>query len=235
MIGTFVRADRLRLATLFQSTESARIYLNGVHIAADGNKGVRLTATDGHRLIMFHDEAGFTMANCIIAFPKAARAAVKASKTKDFLWFGILGEHDGTGRREARIIDATDGMRTMEEVQNAMEDPCDAAVLWSGAVDLIAGQFPDMEKVIPDTRAEAAPGGYFNGKYFADFVAVASDLSPKKSAVIRIFSDGNNAAYVDCGRADAMGILMPMRDSGISPLLKNGAMYRPPAWAKAAL
>lgn len=54
-----VRADYIRMAAPFRSTELARSYLNGVAVAArpDG-MGVDIVATDGHRMAIFHDAAG---------------------------------------------------------------------------------------------------------------------------------------------------------------------------------
>ena len=111
----FCRADRLRLATLFQSIEETRYYLNGVYIEAMDD-GVRLRAMDGHRLAVFRDEAAFTCAPCIVALQKP-RAAIKSVKAPRVPWFGIIGQHDGIGRHEARVVDGSEGMASMEEIR----------------------------------------------------------------------------------------------------------------------
>jgi hypothetical protein len=41
------------------------------------------------------------IADCISQLPKEALAAIKKSKNKQNLWFGIIDTHAGVGRREA--------------------------------------------------------------------------------------------------------------------------------------
>lgn len=230
-IGTFCRADRLRLATLFESTEETRYYLNGVYIEAL-DEGARLIATDGHRLVAFRDEAAFTCAPCIVALPKAARAAIKSVKAKQFVWFGILGQHDGTGRHEARVVDATDGFSSMEEIQAAMLDMTHPCVAWAGAVNLIDGTYPEFENVFPSHVGDAAPSGAFQGRYLAPFVEVAQDIAGKGASISLHLNGPTSPALIQCERNDFVGVLMPMRADG-GGLERDGALWRPPAWAKA--
>src|SRR5450759_523711 len=64
-----------RAANECRSTEETRYYLNGVYIAPHPDKGVILTATDGHRLISLHDEAGKCSAAKIVNIDPQATAA----------------------------------------------------------------------------------------------------------------------------------------------------------------
>lgn len=50
----------LAAASLFVSKEETRYYLNGVLIEPAPQGGVFLVATDGHRLVCFHDPEGMT-------------------------------------------------------------------------------------------------------------------------------------------------------------------------------
>ena len=230
-IGTFCRADRLRLATLFQSTEETRYYLNGVYIEAMDD-GVRLVATDGHRMAVFRDEAAFTCAPCIVALPKAARAAIKSVKAREFAWFGIIGQHDGIGRHEARVVDGSEGMASMEEIQAAMLDMTNPAVVWAGAVELIDGTYPEFGKMIPAYVGDAGAPGAFQSRYLSSFVEVAQDLAGKGGPISLHSDNPSGPALVQCQRKDFVGVLMPMRaDNGA--LERDGALLRPPTWAKA--
>lgn len=227
MISTFYRADKLALATLFQSKEEERYYLNGVYIEAAGNDGAVAVATDGHRMVAFHDGAGFTSAPCIVPMPKAAIDCVRKRKTRQFCWFGIVGEHAGTGRYEARVFDTTDQASELDEVRERMLDPKDRGIIWSGALDLIDGSYPDWRAVIPKTIPKAGAAAAYHGKYLADFAAVAKDYSD--SAAVSIHSDGNKPSIITAGRDDFVGILMPMV-SDAPPLIDGMRDLRTPDW-----
>lgn len=231
MISTFCRADRLRLANLFRSTEETRYYLNGIFIDPLPDGGVRLSATDGHRLCMFRDDAGFTSAPCIAMLPKSALDAVKRCKHRDFVWFGVVGEHDGKGRHEARIFNAFEApVSELADIREAMEDITNPHVVWAGAVEMIDGEFPDIEYVVPARRAETSVGAAFNQKLMAAFGEVAGDLGG--ASVCRIYPSGKDPAIIDCGRADFLGVLMPIGHD--SKLLSDVGMgvVAPPLWAK---
>ena len=139
---------------------------------------MRLVAMDGHRLAVFRDEAAFTCAPCIVALPKAARAAIKSVKAREFTWFSIIGQHDGIGRHEARVVDGSEGMASMEEIQAAMLDMTNPAVVWAGAVELIDGTYPEFENAIPAYVGDAG-ARRVQSRYLAPFVEVAQDLAGK--------------------------------------------------------
>ena len=69
-----IKAEYARLIQPFISTEATRYYLNGFYVERDPVKGVRIVATDGHRLVVFHDADGLCLAGqgAIIALPKEA-------------------------------------------------------------------------------------------------------------------------------------------------------------------
>jgi hypothetical protein len=209
MISTFCRADRLALATLFQSKEETRYYLNGVFIQAAGNDGVNLVTTDGHRMAVFHDGAGLTGAPCIVPLPKIAIDIVRKRKTREFCWFGIVGEHTGTGRHECRIFDTTDQASELDEVRERMLDPKDRGIIWNGAIDLIDGTYPEWARVVPKQIPKNGASCHFNGKLFADFTAVAKDRNDVPS--VMVYTNGNEPSLVTCGRDDFVGVLMPMQ------------------------
>ena len=228
MISTFFRADKLALATLFQSTEEERYYLNGVHIQSSGNDGAVAVATDGHRMAVFHDVAGFTSAPCIVPLPKAAISIIRKRKTRQFCWFGIVGEHAGTGRHECRVFDTTDQASELDEVRERMLDPKDRGIIWNGAVDLIDGTYPNWFEIMPKSVSKSGTSAAYQGKYLADFVAVAKDAD---QPAIEIWSDGVNPAVITAGREDFVGILVPMR-SEHSPLIHDMNHIRTPDWAR---
>jgi hypothetical protein len=228
-LDIMVRADRVRLATLFQSDEEERYNLNGVFIEPAGNKGANVVATNGHILGAFHDDAARISASGIFIIPKLACAAIKASKNRDFTWLGIMAGDDV--RREGRIVDSlTGGLASMEEIAEALQEPTHRAVIWSGPIEVIKAEFPSYRTIFPQEAAEAAPGAHFDTRYLALFGQVASDLGNKRGP-IRVFANGALPALVECGRLDFVGVIMPCR-SEVGTLIKNGAMYELPPWAR---
>lgn len=227
IITTFVRADRLRLASLFMSTDQTRYYLSGVFIHA-ADEGVCLVATNGHTLGAFHDQAGFTSASCIVRLPKSLLTAIKETKEREFLWFGIIGDHQGVGRHEARLFDTQKGFcDNLDTAQEAMLNPLLDGVVWSGAVELVDGQFPEYSAVIPERRAKSATSFAFSAKTADPFLKVALD---EKSKGLRYFPAGDrDPVLVDCGRDDFVGVLMPF--SADVALVDAGNFIRPPEWA----
>jgi hypothetical protein len=230
MISTFFRADKLALATLFQSKEEERYYLNGVHIQASGNDGAVAVATDGHRMAVFHDVAGFTSAPCIVPLPKIAISIIRKRKTRQFCWFGIVGEHTGTGRHECRVFDTTDQASELDEVRERMLDPKDRGVIWNGALDLIDGTYPNWFEIMPKSVPKSGVSAAYNGKYLADFAAVAKDAD---LTIVEIYSNGKEPSIVTTGRDDFVGVIMPITMTN-SPLAHGMREVSTPDWARVA-
>jgi hypothetical protein len=208
MFSCFVRADRLRLAALFQSKEPTRPYLHGVFIEPM-EEGARLCATDGVMMGIFRDEVAIATHPMIINVPKAGLRAIKAvRKHEEQVWFGIIGAADQPGRHEARIFDTSDtGLTSLVDIRDAMLDPVHDGVIWSGAVLVLEGEYPAFEKVVPARRLDLAEGTAFAAYRLAPFQEVARSVSALE--VVRMFPGGVDAAIaIDCGRGDFVGILM---------------------------
>lgn len=190
-----VNANMFRAAAECQSTEETRYYLNGVYIAPHPEKGVILTATDGHRLISLHDESGkCTSARIVHIDPKAIDA-----KTYNALRKAMPEE-------TPRIVIGEDGNATVGTYRS----------LKSCFVD---GTYPDWPKVVAPILARSREGKYcpasYNQKYVAAFGKIATMLSPAGDdrASIRIISfTESDPSLIRFSSADyAFGILMPMR------------------------
>ena len=132
----FCRADRLRLATLFQSTEETRYYLNG-------DKKRWMTACVWWQWMgtgaVFRDEAAFTCASASSRSRKArARIAIKSAEGPRVR----MVRHHRPARRHRPSGGAgcgrQRGMASMEEIRppSGHDHP---AVVWAGAVELIDG------------------------------------------------------------------------------------------------
>ena len=74
--------EYLPMLAAFAAKQDARYYLNGFHVKPHPEKGVILTATDGHCLVTIHDEDGFTDGDYIYPISKELlKAANKKSIT----------------------------------------------------------------------------------------------------------------------------------------------------------
>jgi hypothetical protein len=191
-----VNMNYFRAAAECQSTEETRYYLNGVYVAPHPEKGVLLTATDGHRLITLHDETGKCSAPKIVKIdPKAIDA-----KTYNALLKSMSIEE------APRIVVDDDGIVT-------------AGTYRSLKSCFIDGTFPDWARVVKPVLDQAKEGKYcpasYNQKYVAAFGRIATMLSPdnNQSASIRIISfSESDPSLIRFGNINcAFGILMPIR------------------------
>jgi DNA polymerase III beta subunit, central domain len=205
-----VNMNYFRAAAECQSTEETRYYLNGVYISPHPEKGVLLTATDGHRLITLHDEAGKCAKAKIVSInPKAIDA-----KAYNEIKKAMPGE-------APRIVIGDDGIVTVGTYRS----------LKSCFID---GTFPDWTMVIPPVLAKAKEGKYCPASYRQNYVAafgrIAKMLSPDNcdTSSIRIISfTESDPSLIRFGSIDhAFGILMPMRASSSNEL---------PTWMKPVL
>lgn len=188
-------------ANICRSFEETRYYLNGVFIQPHPEKGVLLTATDGHRLICIHDENG----ECASA--KIVNIDAKAIDQK-----------------------ALDSYRKEMAVDKQKEEPkVDIVIDEAGIVSVgtyrsirpcfVDGTYPDWRAVLKPVLAGARDQKYapanFNNRYLADFGKVGAVLSPdgNKSVALRVVSFGDgNPALVRFGNMDhVFAILMPVR------------------------
>jgi hypothetical protein len=199
-----------RAAAECRSTEETRYYLNGVYVAPHPEKGVVLTATDGHRLISLHDEAGKCSA------PKIINIDAKAIDVTAYnaLRKAMPGE-------TPRIVVGEDGIVTVGTYRS----------LKSCFID---GSYPDWPLVVRRLLAKAKEGKHapasYNQKYVASFGKIATMLSPgdSRGCSIRIISFSEmDPSLIRFGGIDyAFGVLMPMRGSPSNEI---------PIWMKAIL
>lgn len=119
-----VRADYIRMAAPFASTEPVRCYLNGVAVTArpDGN-GVDIVATDGHRMAIFHDAAGH-LEGVPVVLVSLTRDRLKACDSRRLkvsdrpfdAWL-VIDSRDGTVIPQGDVVvEAADGPKVPPRV-----------------------------------------------------------------------------------------------------------------------
>lgn len=184
-----VNAILFRAANECVSDEETRYYLNGVYVQPHPEKGVLLTATDGHRLVCIHDETGSCDGAAVIMVKKAAWYGFKINPKKpleiprlrlDDYGHVVVGTYRSL---ESSIIDAT---------------------------------YPDYKRILTPFVEQLKKGisvpASFNHEYLVGFSRIASLIS-SGSRGMRILSTAENdpCLILFAGAPHAFGILMPMR------------------------
>ena len=220
-----VRADRLKLARLFSADQEFSIahrYVVGTFITRSSAGGACIVATDGHRMGVFHDAEAIVSADTLIRLPAGAlrhcEPTAKMRKNKRAFWFGIVPGEAQTGIVLGAIVEAA----TPAEAAAALENWREAA--WFGGVDVIDHPYVDWRVVIPARRPSRPASVTFNARYAAHYQHVGSQVT------IYAGEGDSDAALVDCGRDDFVGVIMPMR--GNSRLTRDKSQPTAPAWAK---
>jgi hypothetical protein len=190
-IGVDVSARMFYAALSFVSTEETRYYLNGVAIEPHPEKGALLVATDGHRMIVLHDEAGYAGRKVILPADKALVDALKRA-TKD---------------GDIRLLIDKEGVVSLPRADYRAEKN-----------RLIDGTFPDWPRVAAPVRRALAAGKRanpaFNPALIASFMKVCERLGMKDhNPAIRIVAPAANEAALVLFKdvPHAFGLLMPMR------------------------
>ncbi len=147
------KASYLPLLAAHMATKDVRYYLNGVYIEPlQGNNGVVLVATDGHRMAVIHDPTGEADKPQIFKVSTQLVSAAKKRRTK-------LGMMD-------RRVSYQDGGRITCTYETGEE-----VYIQPGFLPIIEGKYPDWRRVFPKRTRRGAGTAIVNGGY----VSVASD------------------------------------------------------------
>jgi hypothetical protein len=214
-----IKARYFAIAASSAASGDVRYYLDGVNVepATDG-KGALLVGTDGHRMIVMHDEEGICKQNLILR------------KTKDMI---------ASCLKSAKLSEFPDAILVLTDDGQLMVGP---GGIHEGSVSIdpifqfpgnpvINGKYSDWRRVVPsaDDIIPGMPGAY-NGAYIAEFCKIARVVDGEYGGVTFFHhkDDGAHKTLLvrSTGNKDFLGILMPMRiDSieGIPDWLKSVA------------
>lgn len=187
-----VNANLFRIVSAFVSTDPIRYYLNGVLIQKHPVKGVYLVGSDGHKMIVAHDETGTTtLDDVIVKLDKPTLSACKSAK----------------GEPSARILKIESDLRA-----SIIMDESDSYPMVTCRDSIIVGIYPDWKMVLPSDHAEQSPSS-FNAAHISDFSKAAKELTDQKTGLIRVVAKGDGPALILFPRSNyAFGVLMPVRD-----------------------
>jgi len=216
-------ASYYRDAFPFASDDATRPRLTGVLYDAGGT----IVATDGHTLLAAQPYAADRVAPPHDVIIPACKALFNACKGEKRGWpkYVVIDQPDAASRA------ITIGVVYATTVAEAFEPT--ARSVFTLRAELLAEEFVRWRAVVPampETARACAPT--YNARYLTRFGGVT------RNEALRVIpaSDERAAAFVDLGRDDAFGILMPMYYA--VPKGTASAANKPlpavPAWASRA-
>jgi len=215
-------ASYYRDAFPFSSDDATRPRQIGVLYDAGGT----IVATDGHTLLAAKPDAVDRVApprDVIIPAHKALFAACKAEK-REWPKYVVIDQTNPTSR--AVTIDVVHAQTAADAVEP------EARSMFTLRTELLDEDFVHWRVVVP-VMPEQAPAcaPTYNSRYLTRFGGVA------RNGVLRVVPtrDERTAAFVDLGRDDAFGIIMPMYYATPEGAAAGASKPLPavPAWALA--
>ena len=174
-----------------------RYYLNGALLEVRDDRAW-LVATDGHRMLVIRPTARIEGNDCREGqwiIPRDLLAGAKVKKGG----FLFLSVDQYQGEKEPYLH-------------------CARARIITGSAEIAAptmdAKFPDWRRVVPGPTKLIGECAHYDPAYVGDFGAVAEYLSGKRTSA-RIHHNGSDAAPVDLGTDEALGVLMPIRADNI--------------------
>ena len=178
-------ADLYHIAYAFTGREETRFYLSGVLIEPHPEQGVLLVATDGHRLIVIHDEDGFAKEKIIVRMDKSPLSLCKKRSTE-------------VVNREVEVF--ADGMAFVLREYKHIGVQDDA---------IIDGTFPNWRGVLPTGITEKPTLTALNGHFLGEFSAAAKRLTGSECLFFAA-SKGKPFLINFAGETQAFGVMMPI-------------------------
>jgi hypothetical protein len=203
-----IRAEYAKLIAPFIGTDPGRYYLTGFYVQSHPSGGALIVATDGSSLGCFWDEFGEVAVPGIIGLRKTTLAACADERT-------LIVEGDRASVYELWNEETKAGILV------AAQD---------GSV--IAGEFPDWRRVIPNLPARVEVASFAH-RLIQKFKNIKT--SGAKSAALRVYaSSSSDAAIVLTDRDDFLGVIMPFQANISDQLPRWLPPYRgKTAWPKA--
>jgi DNA polymerase-3 subunit beta len=178
--------EQVKALLVIAPKSDARYYYNGALLEVRDDRAW-LVATDGHRLLVIRPTARIEGNDCREGqwiIPRDLLAGAKVKKG-GFLFLSI-DQYQGDNNARARIITGT-------------------GELFAPTID---GMYPDWRRVVP--AKASGDWAHYDPAYLGDFGTVADLLSGARGNS-RIHHNGTDAAPVDLGTDDALGVIMPIR------------------------
>ena len=192
--------NKIKAVALAAGADKMRPYLNGVYIDSKENCTV---ATNGHVMLMHHDEAYSELDSCII--PLALLNSIKITK-KDFV---TISTHEASVRERVVSIQVIGGA--------------------SQSMPAIDGTFPDYKRVIPDNETQLKQQSTYGmlGLPVLNILAKASKLAGGRGVVFdNLCYQGQTTGRLsdDIDKHPIDFVAMPMRAIAFNTPIGNEAV-----------
>ena len=188
-----INAHALAAAATCQAKDDVRYYLNGILIEPIKDGGVRVIATNGHRIIWITDPEGTCEEKIICTFETTALTKMRQERANIV---SVQRVDDTT------VIASIGGLGDISKVT------------------LVDGRYPDYEAVMPaKLHPKSGSNTVFNSAYMRTFADAAKYLRVKDTAMAFVNGkDANTSICVlfgPCHRGlHAKAVLMPLRFEG---------------------
>ena len=192
------------LASLFSSKDDIRFYLNGIYIEpCENDEGAYIVATDGHRLVAYHDRGATITEPLILSTDN--KGFFQTAKKKDYA--GVYGS----------FVRDDEGFITLSIPEGD-----------SYRLKTIEGKFPDWKRVIHRSRFDNEKCSNFvglNSKYLKDIYPIIPKTNGRKmhGLVAVLGSDPTKPVmfYDEIGEHEFFALIMP---------IKTGSAIEVPEW-----
>jgi hypothetical protein len=217
-------ADLLRRVAMITSDESARYYLNGVHVEAHPDGGAILVATDGRKMVCLHDaDAMVVNGPAIISLSAPMRRPKSKRKAEADCddWYVCKNGRAAIVRLNRK--------RPGEWPWDPVTFPGREVIAYQWDGTLIDGTYPDWRNVLRGLSPnEALPIACFNPALLGPLAAslIGSDKIAAKGVRLVATGGDNHPVLVFHRTAPGFGVIMPIRDEPVKCVL--------PAWLKTA-
>jgi hypothetical protein len=200
---TKLNIQYLPMLAAFAAKNDVRYYLNGFHVKPHPEKGVILTATDGHCLVTIHDEDGFSDGDYIYPISKEL---LKAANKKALPSIQNIFINDGVAMLTS-IYDIIDTFTTFE----ALDTQERKFITHIEFINPIDGPYPDAGKVFKSLLSDENKTPVSTFGMNVELLGRLKNLkvSIKKGAVLRIY-EGQALTAVMGLKNEIVAAIMPM-------------------------
>lgn len=202
-------ADLFRIAYLNVSTDATRYYLQGVLIepATRGRPGALMVATDGHSMLVIHDESALNV-------PERGVILTLGVKNKP-------GKLFTSGSKGTNRVSWNGELATVSRLLSAAETGHNPSCETLGAVPMTAidASFPVWRRVMPLVGRDVERGEFphFRVNVMAKMIAVGEAFAALKHArdlpMSCYHSDAASPMLIKWGSSPAVGVAMPQRET----------------------
>ncbi|MDV5390775.1 beta clamp domain-containing protein [Shewanella xiamenensis] len=195
--------EYLPMLAAFAAKNDVRYYLNGFHVKPHPEKGVILTATDGHCLVTIHDEDGFSDGDYIYPISKDL---VKAANKKHLPPIQNIFINDGVAMLTS-IYDILDTFTSFE----ALDAQARKLITHIEFISQIDGPYPDAGKLFKSLLSDENKKPVSTFGMNVELLGRLKNLkvSIKKGAVLRIY-EGEALTAVMGLKNEIVAAIMPM-------------------------